>query len=65
MGKILSRREQEVLGNVPSGRTGREIGELIGLSPSTVEFHRANVMAKLGATNAAEPGARACRRGPG
>ena len=65
VGKILSRREQEVLGHVLSGKTSREIGELIGLSARTVEFHRANVMGKLGATNLAELVANARRRGVG
>ncbi|MBI2512680.1 MAG: response regulator transcription factor [Opitutae bacterium] len=48
VGKILSRREQQVLAHVLTGKTSREIGELIGLSARTVEFHRANLMAKLG-----------------
>ena len=47
--KILSRREQQVLAHVLAGRTSREIGELLGLSARTVEFHRANLMAKLDA----------------
>ncbi len=63
VGKILSRREQEVLGHVLAGRTSREIGDLIGLSARTVEFHRANVMAKLGAGNLSELLANARRRG--
>ena len=54
LGKILSRREQQVLTLVLAGRTSREIADSIGLSPRTVEFHRANLMAKLGATNIAE-----------
>lgn len=54
VGKILSRREQEVLTHVLAGLTSREIGELIGLSARTVEFHRANIMTKLGASNLAE-----------
>lgn len=54
VGKILSRREQEILTHVLAGKTSREVGELIGLSIRTVEFHRANVMAKLGAGNLAE-----------
>lgn len=48
VGKILSKREQQVLAHVLTGKTSREIGELIGLSARTVEFHRANLMAKLG-----------------
>lgn len=54
VGKILSRREQEILTHVLAGCTSREISERIGLSPRTVEFHRANVMGKLGASNAVE-----------
>jgi DNA-binding NarL/FixJ family response regulator len=54
VGKILSRREQEVLTHVLAGKTSREVGELIGLSARTVEFHRANIMAKLGAENLAD-----------
>ena len=61
VGKILSRREQEVLTHVLAGRTSRETGELIGLSVRTVEFHRANIMAKLGASNMAELTANARR----
>jgi len=53
-GKILSRREQQVLSHVLGGRANREIAQLMGLSVRTVEFHRSNVMAKLGATNVAE-----------
>lgn len=63
VGKILSRREQEVLSHVLQGRTSREISELIVLSPRTVEFHRANIMSKLGASNIAELVAHARQRG--
>lgn len=63
VGKILSRREQQVLTQVLAGRTSKEIGESIGLSPRTVEFHRANLMAKLGASNLAELLAHARQRG--
>ncbi len=65
IGKILSRREQEVLTYVLQGRTSREISDLISLSPRTVEFHRANTMSKLGATNIAELIANARQRGLG
>ncbi|MGC4017551.1 MAG: response regulator transcription factor [Luteolibacter sp.] len=54
IGKILSRREQQVLSQVLEGRTSREIAERIGLSVRTVEFHRANIMGKLGAANVTE-----------
>lgn len=51
LAKILSRREQQVLAHVLDGKTSREIGELLGLSGRTVEFHRANLMTKLDAPN--------------
>jgi len=63
IGRILSRREQEVLAHVLQGRTSRETGELIGLSVRTVEFHRGNLMSKLGASNVAELVAQAARLG--
>ena len=63
LGKILSRREQQVLTLVLAGRTNREIAESIGLSPRTVEFHRANLMGKLGATSVTELLACARQRG--
>jgi DNA-binding NarL/FixJ family response regulator len=63
VGKILSRREQQVLAHVLAGRTSRDIGELIGLSARTVEFHRSNIMAKLGAANFAELVVQAKSRG--
>ena len=51
LAKILSRREQQVLAQVLDGRTNRESGERLGLSARTVEFHRANLMAKLEVSN--------------
>lgn len=51
LAKILSRREQQVLGGVIGGKSNREIAELLGLSVRTVEFHRLNFMAKLEATD--------------
>jgi DNA-binding NarL/FixJ family response regulator len=52
--KILSRREQQVLAHVLAKRTNREIAELMALSVRTVEFHRANLMTKLEASNLTE-----------
>ena len=54
LGKILSRREQEVLSLVIAGKTSREIADFYGIGLRTVEFHRANVMSKFGASNTAE-----------
>lgn len=53
-GKILSRRELEVLSHLLERRANREIAELMNLSARTVEFHRANIMTKLDSTNAEE-----------
>ncbi len=43
----LSEREREVLGFIVGGLTNKEIGRALGLSPRTVETHRANLFAKL------------------
>lgn len=50
----LSAREREVLGLIVSGLTNKEIGRAIDLSPRTVETHRANLFAKLGAESLAQ-----------
>lgn len=63
LAKILSHREQQVLAHVLLGRTSREIGELIGLSARTVEFHRSNLVAKLDAPTVADMIAAVRRRG--
>lgn len=63
VGKILSRREQQVLGFVIAGKTSREIAPLMELSTRTIEFHRSNMMNKLGAKNFNELAALARSRG--
>lgn len=50
----LTPREREVLDMVCLGRTTKEIARALGLSPRTVETHRANLGAKLGTTSVAE-----------
>lgn len=49
----LSAREREVLGLIVEGLTNKEIGRALGLSPRTVETHRANLFAKLQADSLA------------
>ena len=44
----LSEREGEVLVLIAQGRTNREVAEALSVSPKTVDFHRANLMQKLG-----------------
>ena len=47
----LSAREREVLGQLLQGLHNRDIAERFGISPRTVEVHKARVLAKLGARN--------------
>lgn len=50
----LSNREAEVLEALAVGGSNKEIARQLQISPRTVEIHRANMMAKLGARHAAE-----------
>jgi FixJ family two-component response regulator len=50
----LTRREREVLEQFTSGASNKEAGRHLGISPRTIEDHRANIMKKLGARNAAD-----------
>lgn len=43
----LTEREREVLALVAAGRTSKEIGEQLGISPRTVEVYRSRLMDKL------------------
>ena len=45
---VLSNREREVLEGLLAGGTKKSIGRALGLSPRTVEIHRAHVMEALG-----------------
>jgi RNA polymerase sigma factor (sigma-70 family) len=45
---LLTSREKEVFDVLAQGRSHREIGELLKISPRTVEVHKARVMEKLG-----------------
>jgi DNA-binding NarL/FixJ family response regulator len=50
----LSRRQREVFRMLASGVTMRDIASRLGLSRKTVETHRAQVMARLGARHVPE-----------
>jgi FixJ family two-component response regulator len=47
----LTNREREVLELIMNGKSNNEAAVDLGISPRTVEVHRARVMKKLGATN--------------
>ena len=49
----LTPREKEVLALIAMGKTNKEIAALLGISPKTVEAHRAHLMGKLGIHTAA------------
>lgn len=50
----LTPREREVLQLISNGQSNKEAGRLLGISPRTIEVHRARVMEKLGAKNTAD-----------
>lgn len=47
----LSEREIDVLQAICEGKTSKETSEILYLSPRTIQWHRANLMQKVGAKN--------------
>lgn len=52
--ETLTAREMEVLEQIAQGASNKEAGRHLGISPRTVEVHRARIMEKLGARNTAD-----------
>jgi DNA-binding CsgD family transcriptional regulator len=50
----LTPREVEVAGMMAQGKPNREIAEKLGISPKTLDIHRANLTHKLEARTSAE-----------
>lgn len=59
----LTRRERKVLIHIARGKTTPQIAEGLGVTVSTAETHRENLMRKLGMHSVAELTAYAMRRG--
>jgi len=57
----LTAREAEVLSWVAAGKSNRDIAEILGLSPRTVDKHLEQIYAKLGVENRASAAAVAVR----
>jgi len=53
-GPLLSSRQREVLQLVAEGHSAKEIADILGISPKTVEFHKGWIMKKLDLHSTAE-----------
>jgi DNA-binding NarL/FixJ family response regulator len=51
---IMTKREREILLFIKSGKTNKEIGDLLFLSELTIKSHRQNMMRKFESKNVAE-----------
>jgi DNA-binding NarL/FixJ family response regulator len=60
---LLTIREREVLQLLAEGKTLKEIGAVLNVSPRTVEFHKNNIVAKTGLRTTAELARYAARHG--
>ena len=49
----ITRREKEILGLIAEGFTNPEIANKLFVSPTTVDSHRKNLLAKLNVKNTA------------
>ncbi|HEY4462912.1 MAG TPA: AAA family ATPase [Streptosporangiaceae bacterium] len=62
-GTGLTSREREVLRLIAAGRSNREIGPALFITPKTASVHVSNILAKLGVTSRTEAAAVAHREG--
>jgi DNA-binding CsgD family transcriptional regulator len=53
-GSELTAREREVATLLTEGRTSKQIGKSLGISPRTVDIYRARLLRKYGAATTAE-----------
>ncbi len=61
--EALSEREREIFQLIAEAYSNKDIATILGISPATVETHRARIMQKLDIHNAAEVVLYAVRRG--
>jgi DNA-binding NarL/FixJ family response regulator len=61
--QALSEREREIFQLIAEGRSNKEIADLLSVSPSTIETHRAHILQKLDVHSTAEIVLYAVRRG--
>jgi two-component system response regulator NreC len=61
--QTLSEREREVFQLIAEGRTNKTIADMLSVSPTTIETHRAHILHKLDIHNTAELVLYAVRRG--
>ncbi len=59
----LTPREREVLRLLAQGRTNRQIGQCLGISPGTAKNHVEHILAKLGVSDRTQAAARAVELG--
>jgi DNA-binding NarL/FixJ family response regulator len=60
---VLTPRETEIVKLIAEAHGSKEIGELLHISPKTVERHRENILRKLGMSDRVELTRYAIRRG--
>ncbi len=52
--RLLTEREREVMDRLVAGKTNKGVAYELGISPKTADFHRANVLQKVGVNSVVE-----------